>query len=77
MAKGILSSAPHTFYMLSKGYTVPGDQGTHDKLNQIQNPQSTFKENTLMNFVIILIMNYGFVTPKVTVKCHVLYISLI
>ena len=24
-----------TFYMLTKGYTVPGNQGTNDKLNQI------------------------------------------
>ena len=24
-----------TFYILTKGYTVPGNQGTHDKLNQI------------------------------------------
>ena len=23
------------FYILTKGYTVPGIQGTHDKLNQI------------------------------------------
>ena len=24
-----------TFYVLTKGYTVPGNQGTHEKLNQI------------------------------------------
>ena len=26
-----------TFYILKKGYIVPGNQGTHDKLNQIRN----------------------------------------
>ena len=25
------------FYMPKKGYTVPGNQGIHDKLNQIRN----------------------------------------
>ena len=25
-----------TFYSLTKGYTVPGNQGIHDKLNQIR-----------------------------------------
>ena len=25
-----------TVYILTKGYTVPGNQGTHDKLNQVQ-----------------------------------------
>ena len=24
-----------TFYILAKGYTVPGNLGTHDKLNKI------------------------------------------
>ena len=33
----ILVSRVHMpFYILTKGYTVPGNQGTHDKLNQIQ-----------------------------------------
>ena len=26
-----------TFYTLTKGQTVPGNQGTHDKLNQVPN----------------------------------------
>ena len=25
-----------TFYTLTKGYIVPGNQGTHEKLNQMQ-----------------------------------------
>ena len=33
-----LDSGVHmTFYVLTKGYTVSGNQGTHDKLNQIRN----------------------------------------
>ena len=34
----ILMSRVHmTFYIPTKGYTVPGNQVTHDKLNQIPN----------------------------------------
>ena len=29
----LVSRVHMTFYMLIKGYTVPGFQGTHDKLN--------------------------------------------
>ena len=31
----LVSRVHMTFYILEKGYTVPGNQGTHDKLNQI------------------------------------------
>ena len=31
-----------TFYILIKGYTVPANQGTHDKLDQIQNIMVTY-----------------------------------
>ena len=31
-----VSWAHMTFYILTKGYTFPGNQGTHDKLNQIR-----------------------------------------
>ena len=31
------------FYILTKGYTIPGNRGTHDKLNQIQNFSKNFK----------------------------------
>ena len=43
-----------TFYILSKGYTVPGNHSTHEKLNQIRKlppgqkdirkPQNLFSE---------------------------------
>ena len=33
----ILVSRVHMmFYILTKGYTIPGNRGKHDKLNQIQ-----------------------------------------
>ena len=32
----LVSRVQMTFYILTKGHTVPGNQGTHDKLNQIQ-----------------------------------------
>ena len=31
----LVSRVHKTFYILRKGFTVPGNQGTHDKLNQI------------------------------------------
>ena len=33
----LVSRVQMTFYTQTKGYRVPGNQGTHDKLNQIQN----------------------------------------
>ena len=33
----LVSRVHLTFYMITKGHTVPGNHGTHDKLNQIQN----------------------------------------
>ena len=33
----MVSRVHMTFCIIIKGYTVPGNQGTHDKLNQIQN----------------------------------------
>ena len=44
-----------TFYILITGYTFPGNQGTHDKLNQIHDNhlkgvQKTFTNvNTALN----------------------------
>ena len=32
----LVSRAHFTYYILRKGYTVPGNQGTNDKLNQIR-----------------------------------------
>ena len=59
-----------TCYILTKGYTVPGDQDTHDKLNQIQNRcQNDFFQNVyfqvtpmLKDFVTVLRnKEFGFV----------------
>ena len=33
----ICTSEYMTFYLLTKGYKVPGNQGTHDTLNLIRN----------------------------------------
>ena len=33
---GVQGTHDATLYILTKGYTVPGHKGTHDKLSQIQ-----------------------------------------
>ena len=39
----LVSRVHMTFYVLTKGYTVPENQGTYDKLNQIRGFNKSFE----------------------------------
>ena len=40
----LVSRVHMTFYIFIEGHTVPGNQGTHDKLNQIKLQKKTKKQ---------------------------------
>ena len=46
----LVSKVHMTFYILTKGYTVYGNQGTHDKLNQIQYLHTVEQLHTVPSF---------------------------
>ena len=53
----LVSSVQMTFYVSRKMYTVPGDQDTLDKLNQIQEIIHIlffYGENSLLQFLILI-----------------------